>query len=92
MIIAMTIPSTFAETGATDNGDIRGTANVQKQDNNSNEGASNEPSTPKTTNVSSKKDDSSSVNVRFSDSGNGSFNYRLSTAAEETRFENLVNQ
>ena len=87
MIIAMTIPSTFAETGATDNGDNSGTANVQKQDNNSGEGVSNEPSTPKTTNVSSKKDDSSSVNVRFSDSGNGSFNYRLSTAAEETSKE-----
>ena len=87
MTITMTIPSTFAETGATDNGDSSGTANVQKQDNNSGEGASNEPSTPKTTNVSSKKDDSSSVNVRFSDSGNGSFNYRLSTAAEETSKE-----
>ena len=85
--ITMTIPSTFAETGATDNGDNSGTANVQKQDNNSGEGVSNEPSTPKTTNVSSKKDDSSSVNVRFSDSGNGSFNYRLSTAAEETSKE-----
>ena len=81
MTITMTIPSTFAETGATDNGDNSGTANVQKQDNNSCEGVSNEPSTPKTTNVSSKKDDSSPVNVRFSDSGNGSFNYRLSTAA-----------
>ena len=87
MTITMTIPSTFAETGATDNGDNSGTANVQKQDNNSGEGASNEPSTPKTTNVSSKKDDSSSVNVRFSDRGNGSFNYRLSTAAEETSKE-----
>ena len=87
MTITMTIPSTFAETGATDNGDSSGTANVQKQDNNSGEGASNEPSTPMTTNVSSKKDDSSSVNVRFSDSGNGSFNYRLSTAAEETSKE-----
>mgnify|MGYP001681139357 CR=1 FL=1 len=87
MIIAMTIPSTFAETGATDNGNNSGTANVQKQDNNSGEGVSNEPSTPKTTNVSSKKDDSSSVNVRFSDSGNGSFNYRLSAAAEETSKE-----
>lgn len=87
MTITMTIPSTFAETGATDNGDSSGTANVQKQDNKSDEGASNEPSTPKTTNVSSKKDDSSSVNVRFSDSGNGSFNYRLSTAAEETSKE-----
>ena len=87
MTITMTIPSTFAETGATDNGDSSGTANVQKQDNNSGEGVSNEPSTPKTTNVSSKKDDSSSVNVRFSDSGNGSFNYRLSTAAEETSKE-----
>ena len=87
MTITMTIPSTFAETGATDNGDNSGTANVQKQDNNSGEGVSNEPSTPKTTNVSSKKDDSSSVNVRFSDSGNGSFNYRLSTAAEETSKE-----
>ena len=87
MTITMTIPSTFAETGATDNGDNSGTANVQKQDNNSGEGASNEPYTPKTTNVSSKKDDSSSVNVRFSDTGNGSFNYRLSTAAEETSKE-----
>ena len=87
MIIAMTIPSTFAETGATDNGDSSGTANIQKQDNKSDEGASNEPSTPKTTNVSSKKDDKGSVNVRFSDSGNGSFNYRLSTAAEETSKE-----
>ena len=87
MIIAMTIPSTFAETGATDNGDSSGTANVQKQDNKSDEGVTNEPSTPKTKNVSSKKDDSSSVNVRFSDSGNGSFNYRLSTAAEETSKE-----
>ena len=87
MTITMTIPSTFAETGATDNGDSSGTANVQKQDNKSDEGASNELSTPKTTNVSSKKDDSSSVNVRFSDSGNGSFNYRLSTAAEETSKE-----
>ena len=87
MTITMTIPSTFAETGATDNGDNSGTTNVQKQDNNSGEGVSNEPSTPKTTNVSSKKDDSSSVNVRFSDSGNGSFNYRLSTAAEETSKE-----
>ena len=87
MTITMTIPSTFAETGATDNGDNSGTANVQKQDNNSGEDASNEPSTPKTTNVSSKKDDSNSVNVRFSDSGNGSFNYRLSTAAEETSKE-----
>ena len=87
MTITMTIPSTFAETGATDNGDNSGTANVQKQDNNSGEGASNESSTPKTTNVSSKKDDSSSVNVRFSDRGNGSFNYRLSTAAEETSKE-----
>ena len=87
MTITMTIPSTFAETGATDNGDSSETANVQKQDNNSNEGAVNESSTPKTTNVSSKKDDSSSVNVRFSDSGNGSFNYRLSTAAEETSKE-----
>ncbi|NWO23026.1 VaFE repeat-containing surface-anchored protein [Mogibacterium timidum] len=87
MTITMTIPSTFAETGATDNGDSSGTANVQKQDNKSDEGASNEPSTPKTTNVSSKKDDSSSVNVRFSDRGNGSFNYRLSTAAEETSKE-----
>ena len=87
MTITMTIPSTFAETGATDNGDNSGTANVQKQDNNSGEGVSNEPSTPNTTNVSSKKDDSSSVNVRFSDSGNGSFNYRLSTAAEETSKE-----
>ena len=87
MTITMTIPSTFAETGATDNGDNSGTANVQKQDNNSGEGGSNEPSTPKTTNVSSKKDDSNSVNVRFSDSGNGSFNYRLSTAAEETSKE-----
>ena len=87
MTITMTIPSTFAETGATDNGDSSGTANVQKQDNKSDEGASNEPSTPKTTNVSSKKDDSSSVNVRFSDSGNGSFNYRLSNAAEETSKE-----
>ena len=87
MTITMTIPSTFAETGATDNGDSSGTANVQKQDNNSGEGASNEPSTPMTTNVSSKKDDSSYVNVRFSDSGNGSFNYRLSTAAEETSKE-----
>ena len=87
MTITMTIPSTFAETGATDNGDSSGTANVQKQDNKSDEGASNEPSTPKTINVSSKKDDSSSVNVRFSDSGNGSFNYRLSTAAEETSKE-----
>ena len=35
----------------------------------------------------SKKDDKGSVNVRFSDSGNGSFNYRLSTAAEETSKE-----
>lgn len=87
MTITMTIPSTFAETGATDNGDSSGTANVQKQDNKSDEGASNEPSTPKTTNVSSKKDDKGSVNVRFSDSGNGSFNYRLSTAAEETSKE-----
>ena len=87
MTITMTIPSTFAETGATDNGDSSGTANVQKQDNKSDEGASNELSTPKTTNVSSKKDDSNSVNVRFSDSGNGSFNYRLSTAAEETSKE-----
>ena len=87
MTITMTIPSTFAETGATDNGEGSGTANVQKQDNKSDEGASNELSTPKTTNVSSKKDDSSSVNVRFSDSGNGSFNYRLSTAAEETSKE-----
>ena len=87
MTITMTIPSTFAETGATDNGDNSGTANVQKQDNNSGEGVSNKPSAPKTTNVSSKKDDSSSVNVRFSDSGNGSFNYRLSTAAEETSKE-----
>ena len=87
MIIAMTIPSTFAETGATDNGDSSGTANIQKQDNKSDEGASNEPSTPKTTNVSSKKDDKGSVNVRFSDRGNGSFNYRLSTAAEETSKE-----
>lgn len=87
MTITMTIPSTFAETGATDNGDSSETANVQKQDNNSDEGAVNESSTPKTTNVSSKKDDSSSVNVRFSDSGNGSFNYRLSTAAEETSKE-----
>lgn len=87
MTITMTIPSTFAETGATDNGDNSGTANVQKQDNNSGEDASNEPSTPKTTNVSSKKDDSSSVNVKFSDSGNGSFNYRLSTATEETSKE-----
>ena len=87
MTITMTIPSTFAETGATDNGDSSGTANVQKQDNKSDEGASNELSTPKTTNVSSKKDDSNSVNVRFSDRGNGSFNYRLSTAAEETSKE-----
>ena len=87
MTITMTIPSTFAETGATDNGEGSGTANVQKQDNKSDEGASNEPSTPKTTNVSSKKDDIGSVNVRFSDSGNGSFNYRLSTAAEETSKE-----
>ena len=87
MTITMTIPSTFAETGATDNGDSSGTANVQKQDNKSDEGDSNELSTPKTTNVSSKKDDSNSVNVRFSDSGNGSFNYRLSTAAEETSKE-----
>ena len=87
MTITMTIPSTFAETGATDNGDSSGTANVQKQDNNSDEGAVNESSTAKTTNVSSKKDDSNSVNVRFSDSGNGSFNYRLSTAAEETSKE-----
>ena len=87
MTITMTIPSTFAETGATDNGDSSGTANVQKQDNKSDEGASNELSTPKTTNVSSKKDDKGSVNVRFSDSGNGSFNYRLSTAAEETSKE-----
>ena len=87
MTITMTIPSTFAETGATDNGEGSGTANVQKQDNKSDEGASNELSTPKTTNVSSKKDDSNSVNVRFSDSGNGSFNYRLSTAAEETSKE-----
>ena len=87
MTITMTIPSTFAETGATDNGDSNGTANVQKQDNKSDEGDSNELSTPKTTNVSSKKDDSNSVNVRFSDSGNGSFNYRLSTAAEETSKE-----
>ena len=87
MTITMTIPSTFAETGATDNGDSSGTANVQKQDNKSDEGNSNELSTPKTTNVSSKKDDSNSVNVRFSDSGNGSFNYRLSTAAEETSKE-----
>ena len=87
MTITMTIPSTFAETGATDNGDSSGTANVQKQDNNSDEGAVNKSSTPKTTNVSSKKDDSSTVNVRFSDSGNGSFNYRLSTAAEETSKE-----
>jgi len=87
MTITMTIPSTFAETGATDNGDNSGTANVQKQDNNSGEGVSNKPSAPKTTNVSSKKDDSGSVNVRFSDSGNGSFNYRLSTAAEETSKE-----
>lgn len=87
MTITMTIPSTFAETGATDNGDSSGTANVQKQDNKSDEGASNELSTSKTTNVSSKKDDSNSVNVRFKDSGNGSFNYRLSTAAEETSKE-----
>ena len=87
MTITMTIPSTFAETGATDNGDNSGTANIQKQDNNSGESAVNEPSTPKTTSVSSKKDDSSAVNVRFSDSGNGSFNYRLSTAAEETSKE-----
>ena len=87
MTITMTIPSTFAETGATDNGDSSETANVQKQDNNSDEGAVNESSTSKTTNVSSKKDDSGSVNVRFSDSGNGSFNYRLSTAAEETSKE-----
>ena len=87
MTITMTIPSTFAETGATDNGDSSGTANVHKQDNKSDEGASNELSTPKTTNVSSKKDDSNSVNVRFKDSGNGSFNYRLSTAAEETSKE-----
>ena len=87
MTITMTIPITFAETGATDNGEGSGTANVQKQDNKSDEGASNELSTPKTTNVSSKKDDSNSVNVRFSDSGNGSFNYRLSTAAEETSKE-----
>ena len=87
MTITMTIPSTFAETGATDNGDSSGTANVQKQDNKSDEGDSNELSTPKTTNVSSKKDDSNSVNVRFSDRGNGSFNYRLSTAAEETSKE-----
>ena len=87
MTITMTIPSTFAETGATDNGEGSGTANVQKQDNKSDECASNEPSTPKTTNVSSKKDDKGSVNVRFSDSGNGSFNYRLSTAAEETSKE-----
>ena len=87
MTITMTIPSTFAETGATDNGDSSGTANVQKQDNNSDEGAVNKSSTPKTTNVSSKKDDSSTINVRFSDSGNGSFNYRLSTAAEETSKE-----
>ena len=87
MTITMTIPSTFAETGATDNGDSSGTANVQKQDNKSDEGVTNEPSTTKTTNVSSKKDDSNSVNVRFSDSGNGSFNYRLSTAAEETSKE-----
>ena len=87
MTITMTIPSTFAETGATDNGEGSGTANVQKQDNKSDEGAVNKSSTPKTTNVSSKKDDSSSVNVRFSDSGNGSFNYRLSTAAEETSKE-----
>ena len=89
MTITMTIPSTstFAETGATDNGDSSGTANVQKQDNNSDEGAVNKSSTPKTTNVSSKKDDKGSVNVRFSDSGNGSFNYRLSTAAEETSKE-----
>lgn len=87
MTITMTIPSTFAETGATDNGDSSETANVQKQDNNSDEGAVNELSAPKTTNVSSKKDDSNSVNVRFSDSGNGSFNYRLSTAAEETSKE-----
>ena len=87
MIIAMTIPSTFAETGTTDNGDSSGTANVQKQDNNSDKGVTNESSAPKTTNISSKKDDSNSVNVRFSDSGNGSFNYRLSTAAEETSKE-----
>ena len=87
MTITMTVPSTFAETGATDNVDSSGTANVQKQDNNSDKGAVDESSTPKTTNVSSKKDDSSSVNVRFSDSGNGSFNYRLSTAAEETSKE-----
>jgi len=87
MIIAMTIPSTFAETGATDNGDSSGTANIQKQDNKSDEGASNEPSTANTTNVSSKKGDKGSVNVRFSDSGNGSFNYRLSAAAEETSKE-----
>ena len=87
MTITMTIPSTFAETGATDNGEGSGTANVQKQDNKSDESASNEPSTPKTTNVSSKKDDKGSVNVRFSDRGNGSFNYRLSTAAEETSKE-----
>ena len=87
MTITMTIPSTFAETGATDNGDSSGTANVQKQDNKSDEGVTNEPSTTRTTNVSSKKDDSNSVNVRFSDSGNGSFNYRLSTAAEETSKE-----
>ena len=60
---------------------------MYKQDNKSDEGDSNELSTPKTTNVSSKKDDSNSVNVRFSDSGNGSFNYRLSTAAEETSKE-----
>lgn len=87
MIIAMTIPSTFAETGTTDNGDSSGTANVQKQDNNSDKGVTNESSALKTTNISSKKDDSNSVNVRFSDSGNGSFNYRLSTAAEETSKE-----
>ena len=87
MTITMTIPSTFAETGTTDNGDSSETANVQKQDNKSDEGAVNESSTAKTTNVSSKKDDRNSVNVRFSDSGNGSFNYRLSTAAEETSKE-----
>jgi collagen adhesion protein len=87
MTITMTIPSTFAETGATDNGDSSGTANVQKQDNNSDEGAVNKSSTSKTTNVSSKKDDKGSVNVKFSDSGNGSFNYRLSTASEETSKE-----
>ena len=87
MTITMTIPSTFAETGATDNGEGSGTANVQKQDNNSDKGVTNESSAPKTTNISSKKDDSNSVNVRFLDSGNGSFNYRLSTAAEETSKE-----